>query len=620
MPAVLEVPELLLAVFSYLDGHSLSMCSQVCKRWHQPGSDMMWSRVQTLEYVVSKFIPERLLERFREPVFRYLSYKGHPDLFEPAPQEAVTQGEDGEPTDDDIEQAMIKFAALRINWARETAAMRKCTQQISHIRFSHKSHFPLRLFYVLQRCHPTVVDNLFPRLTSIAFVGNYYAPLITHCLMSVPSIRHITFEANMCRMYLRSWILACQPALGLESFSIKLEADDTDRFAPHASYQSTTEALCSFISSRALWKRIDLPGKLVKPAVLTALAAVDSLESLTLTGPVSTYRSALSGNVFKSLRTLRMRHFSNGEACFKGVTLPSLENLVLEFGKTAGINHPDCPKSYLATMAKACPNVRNIEAYIMYSTTEPTEHPSGWISDSWSEPTEHTEHTPILFTDSVFEPLLPLNCLERLVVRVLSGGSICLSDDFLSRAARSWPHLRELDMNLENSSQTLVTLQGLVALARCCLNLRSLQIGLRPKHVNTVFNPELYEQEHRSESDPICGLVYLNVGCPSVYGSTAVSTFLSTIFPRLRRIECPSPSSCESFNEGDHFVWSQVVRMVGSQGESDVDDIARTLRAQDLSKKNAFERDPGHDDIDDSDEDYWAYSGSEDESYSSDDD
>lgn len=278
---------------------------------------------------------------------------------------------------------MINFAALPIDWARETTAMRRCTQQISHIRFSHKSHFPLRIFCILQRCHPTVVENLFPRLTSVAFVGNHYAPLITHCLMTIPSIRHVTFEANLCRMHLRSWILACQPAVGLESFIIKLEADDTDLFASqmdHASYRSTTEPLCSFISSRASWKRIELPGKLVKSAILAALASADSLESLTLTGPVSTYRSVLSGNVFKSLRTLRMQHLSNGEASFKGVTLPRVENLVLEFDKSAEMSHPDCPKSYLATMARACPNVRNIEAHIMYSVTEHTGHTPGELS------------------------------------------------------------------------------------------------------------------------------------------------------------------------------------------------------------------------------------------------
>lgn len=272
---------------------------------------------------------------------------------------------------------MTNFKSLPIDWTHETAAMRRCTRQISHIRLNHKSHFPLRILCVLQRCHPAVVENLFPRLTSISFVGNHYAPLITHCLTTIPSIRHVTFEANVCRMHLRSWILACQPALGLESFSVKLETDDTDVFSSQMdhlpAFHSITEPLCSFISSRASWKQIDLPGKLIKPAIMTALALVDSLESLTLNGPVSTYKFTLSGKLFKSLRTLKMRHFSNGEALFKDVILSSVENLVLEFDKSAEGRHVDCPKSYLATMVRACPNARSVEVSILYSVTENTE-------------------------------------------------------------------------------------------------------------------------------------------------------------------------------------------------------------------------------------------------------
>ena len=276
---------------------------------------------------------------------------------------------------------MENFKALPIDWAHETVGMRRCTRQINHIRLSDKSHFPLRILCVLQRCHPTVVYNLFPRLTSISFVGNHYAPAITHCLLATPSIRHVTFEANVCRMHLRSWILACQPALGLDSFSIKLETDDTDIFSSQMehmpTFHSVTQSLCSFISSRALWKHIDLPGKLVKPATMTALALVNSLESLSLTGPLSTYKFALSGKVFKSLRTLRMRHLSNGEALFKGVTLSSVESLVLEFDKSTEGKRNNCPKSYLATMAKACPNVRNFEVSLMYSAAEHSKNALG---------------------------------------------------------------------------------------------------------------------------------------------------------------------------------------------------------------------------------------------------
>lgn len=99
MSTTMDIPELLLAVLGYLDGKSLSMCSQVCKRWHEPASDLMWARVQTLEYVISKFIPERLLVCFREPVFRYINYKEHPEMLEPVPTEPTAQGQNTEPTD-----------------------------------------------------------------------------------------------------------------------------------------------------------------------------------------------------------------------------------------------------------------------------------------------------------------------------------------------------------------------------------------------------------------------------------------------------------------------------------------------------------------------------------------
>jgi hypothetical protein len=176
-------------------------------------------------------------------------------------------------------------------------------------------------------------------------------------------------------------------------------------------------------------------------------------------------------------------------------------------------------------------------------------------------------------------------------------------------------------MDPTHSSQTFVTLQGLAPLAQHCLKLRSLRIGLRPRYVNTVFNPDLYEQKQRGESNGACALAYLNVGCPSVYGSTAISTFLSTMFPKLCRIELPEPSNFELFSEGDYFVWSQVIQMVCNRADRDIDGLARILRAQDLGKtEEGLENGSIREDLVQSanydSDDYWAYSGSEDEGYS----
>ncbi|KDN41456.1 hypothetical protein RSAG8_07406, partial [Rhizoctonia solani AG-8 WAC10335] len=225
-----------------------------------------------------------------------------------------------------------------------------------------------------------------------------------------------------------------------------------------------------------------------------------------------------------------------------------------------------------------------------------------------------------VFDDSDFEPLLAIGSLEKLVVRVPEKSTVCLSDDFLHRAACSWPCLRELDMDPAHSSHTLVTLQGLAPLARHCPKLRFLQLGIQPDYIHTVFNAELYVQENGNEPSAECPLVYLNVGCPPVYSAEAASEFLLTLFPKLCHVECPKSVNSIPCSRGDYFVWSQVVRTV-QERDRDLDNLARTLRARDLAEKHGL---VGGDfivsSIDDSDEDYWAYSGSEDESYSSDED
>jgi hypothetical protein len=215
--------------------------------------------------------------------------------------------------------------------------------------------------------------------------------------------------------------------------------------------------------------------------------------------------------------------------------------------------------------------------------------------------------------------LLALGSLEKLVVQIPSQSSICLSDDFLDRAARSWPYLQDLDLDQRHSTQTLVTLQGLVPLARYCPQLRSLQLGIQPRHIHTVFNAELYMQESMEGPGNTCVLTYLNVGCPPVYSADAVAAFFSALFPNLRCIERPNSANSDLYSRGDYFVWSQVVRAV-QERDRDLDNLARMLRTQDLTEKHGSANgDFILSSIDDSDEDYWAYSGSEDESYSSDD-
>lgn len=218
----------------------------------------------------------------------------------------------------------------------------------------------------------------------------------------------------------------------------------------------------------------------------------------------------------------------------------------------------------------------------------------------------------------MFEPLLALGSLQRLVVRIPCTASVCLSDEFLSRAAQSWPHLYELNMDQSHSTKTQVTLQGLMPLARYCPKLSYLQLGVRQNYVHTVLDAELYMQENRNM--PRCALTYLNVGCPTVYSPAAVSAFLSALFPNLRHVECSDPSHSDSYTPGDYFAWSQVVQTVNER-DSDLNNLARMLRTQDLIERDGLDEVPFvRSSSDTSDEDYWAYSGSESENYSSDED
>ncbi|KAG8732910.1 hypothetical protein FRC11_010167 [Ceratobasidium sp. 423] len=160
------------------------------------------------------------------------------------------------------------------------------------------------------------------------------------------------------------------------------------------------------------------------------------------------------------------------------------------------------------------------------------------------------------------------------------------------------------------------------AIAQACPNVSSIRITVNgnAEGEQFVFNAELYVQENDNEPSVECPLVYLNIGCPPVYSAEAVSEFFSALFPNLRHVECPKSVNSVPCSRGDYFVWSQVVRTV-QERDRDLDNLARALRARDLAEKHELVgRSFIVSSIDDSDEDYWAYSGSEDESYSSDED
>ncbi|KAH7334401.1 hypothetical protein B0J17DRAFT_673200 [Rhizoctonia solani] len=602
----LDIPELLITVLGHLDQSSLVKCARVCHAWREPATELLWAQVQDLEKLVTTSFSKNILGCFKSPSWNRLLHMPYPELASPPNS---PNGEDQpEPPRDNLAQAWSQFRSLNVDWIAETEAFRMRTQRVTHIRLTQSSLYALLVLYILQETHPTVLEGAFPRLFALTIGNDHYAPLISQCVTKLPSLRHVTYEASSASLYsahLSSWRIACQAALGLTSFSIQFigDSDNKEYFGrflePHWVSPETISPSLSrfpFMLTRP-WKHIELPGRLVGRYLFSALASINTLETLTIHGSLKSLVDDIKyeGIPFRSLRELRLLDVSTtGEGYFMRMVLPNVRHLELRYlperEKATGNTAP--PTVDLAVMARACPNVSSILVTVKNNA--------------------EGEQFVRVFDDSDFEPLLAIGSLSTLVVQVPPKSSICLSDDFLDRAACSWPLLRELNMDPAHSSHTSATLQGLAPFARYCLKLRSLQIGIQADHIHTVFNAELYIQESGNEPGVECPLVYLNIGCPPVYSAEAVADFFSALFPNLRRVECP--------NRGDYFVWSQVVRTI-QERDRDLDNLARTLRARDLVEKHEL---IGGDfivsSIDDSDEDYWAYSGSEDESYSSDED
>jgi hypothetical protein len=229
--------------------------------------------------------------------------------------------------------------------------------------------------YILQDSHPTVLQNVFPRLTTLTLEGNHHAPMISQSITKIPSLRHITFETSSYRFrspHLPSWRLACQSAIGLVSFTIKFIGDPEPKDYLGGVAESVWArferivpplSLCPFALSRP-WKHIHLPGRLVGNYMFSALASIEYLETLTITGSLNSLGGAGSVRygecVFKSLHTLRLLDVASGESIFKGLTLSNVRHLELEYKLECEGASPSYPISYLTTMVQACPNASSV--------------------------------------------------------------------------------------------------------------------------------------------------------------------------------------------------------------------------------------------------------------------
>ncbi|KAG8727094.1 hypothetical protein FRC12_022807 [Ceratobasidium sp. 428] len=148
---MLDVPELLLAVLRCLDAPSLSNCSQVCRDWYEPSTELMWARSTKLEYIMSKLVRDEVQNHFRQPHIHYLLMKQQPELVN-----TWFNGNEQNPgpSQEEIDQALSEFKALPVDWFEETASLRKRTQWTSHLRLSSWSTFPIRIIHILQQYHP----------------------------------------------------------------------------------------------------------------------------------------------------------------------------------------------------------------------------------------------------------------------------------------------------------------------------------------------------------------------------------------------------------------------------------------------------------------------------------
>ncbi|KAF8711934.1 hypothetical protein RHS03_01496, partial [Rhizoctonia solani] len=612
--SVLDIPELLLATLGYLDQSSLGKCAQVCRAWREPATELLWAQVQDLECLVNKSFTKNALSCFSNPAWNRLIHKPYPELASPpnSPR-GDDQPEGTEPT---LAQAWCELRSFDVDWIEETKLFRMRTQRITHICLTRSSLHALLVLYALQEICPMACRGIFPRLFALTIGNDHYAPLTSQSITRLTSLRHITYEASSANLYsthFSSWRVACQDAIGLTSFSIRFtgESDNKEYFGgflePYWAYSKNLSPSLSrfpFVLSRP-WKHIELPGRLVGKYLFSALASISTLETLTIHGSLKSSGEDIKykGALFKSLRELRLLDVSTiGEEYFTGMVLHNVRDLELRYlpEREKVTSATILPTVNLAAMAQACPNLLTLIV-----TANDIAEEGKFVK---------------IFENSDFEPLLALNSLEKLVVRVPRDSSLRLSDDFLDRAARSWPSLRELDMDQAHSSKTLVTLQGLAPFSQYCPRLCSLQLGIRQDHTHTVFNADLYSRRDISSPGVRCSLTYLNIGCPCIYKAEAVSDFFSALFPNLRQIECPKPSGSVPYSQGDYFVWSQVVRTV-QELDRDLEYLARTLRARDLAERHeSINGEFIVSSIDDSDEDYWAYSGSEDDSYSSDED
>ncbi|KAF8756237.1 hypothetical protein RHS01_04819 [Rhizoctonia solani] len=577
--SVLDIPELLLATLGYLDQSSLGKCAQVCRAWREPATELLWAQVQDLECLVNKSFTKNALSCFSNPAWNRLIHKPYPELASPpnSPR-GDDQPEGTEPT---LAQAWCELRSFDVDWIEETKLFRMRTQRITHICLTRSSLHALLVLYALQEICPMACRGIFPRLFALTIGNDHYAPLTSQSITRLTSLRHITYEASSANLYsthFSSWRVACQDAIGLTSFSIRFtgESDNKEYFGgflePYWAYSKNLSPSLSrfpFVLSRP-WKHIELPGRLVGKYLFSALASISTLETLTIHGSLKSSGEDIKykGALFKSLRELRLLDVSTiGEEYFTGLVLHNVRDLELRYlpEREKVTSATILPTVNLAAMAQACPNLLTLIV----------------TANDIAEEGKFGAH------------LFPSTIMAFFARAGYGPGAFKQNASYATGTRAVFPVLPE----------------AVLTPARNPAGSHSHRLQRR------LILPAGYQQ-------PWCQvLAYIPKHWVPVHlqGRSRLR-LLSALFPNLRQIECPKPSGSVPYSQGDYFVWSQVVRTV-QELDRDLEYLARTLRARDLAERHeSINGEFIVSSIDDSDEDYWAYSGSEDDSYSSDED
>ncbi|KAJ7794876.1 hypothetical protein B0H14DRAFT_3556183 [Mycena olivaceomarginata] len=130
-----------------------------------------------------------------------------------------------------------------------------------------------------------------------------------------------------------------------------------------------------------------------------------------------------------------------------------------------------------------------------------------------------------------FQPLL--SCVNLTEVHIVIGHGIDIDNAFLKQMAQAWPQLRTLDLSPGCQSaryEPRDTLAGLIPLAQHCSHLETLALVLDA----TSIDP--YTKEKPGAGVRNLTLLELDVVESPVDSPAAVASFLSAIFPNLRRV------------------------------------------------------------------------------------